>query len=42
MKAPSDLRGMVLDGGNYGMALLCSQQQVTAWILAPGDHFPFI
>ena len=44
MKASSDLRGMVLDDGenNDGMALLCSQQQMTAWILAQGDHFPFI
>lgn len=42
MKAPSDLREVVLDDGeNDGMALLCSQQQRTAWILAQGDHFPF-
>lgn len=40
MKAPSDLCGMVLDGGeNNGTALLCSQQQMTAWILSQGDHF---
>lgn len=44
MKAPSDLCGTVLDGGedDNGMALLCSQQQRTAWVLAQGDRFPFI